>query len=322
MKKLFLFFTFLLLVASCHKDTFITINGEKVTFTATVVEAETKASLKSTWKDGDEVALFVNGDVNGDDSKIYRYSVAENGAMTLQGDNEDFVIKVGDDVTYTAYYPYDETLTTLSEYEACCSAGEIDYMKVVAVSSEKEVTLQFEHRLAALCFDFAVNGTIIDPEVYLALDGDLDNPITLDLTEYEGTVVSNMLVNYFVESGTELNGALIKIEHSESFVFINSLYLEEGYSIENGKYYSFSYTIEGMSLGSGTEEDPSMIYTVDHLRALATGESDLSLYYKLANDIDFKEEEFTPIGTSSAKFTGTLDGDGQYSRLCFRSYVY
>ena len=61
--------------------------------------------------------------------------------------------------------------------------------------------------------------------------------------------------------------------------------------------------------GSGTESDPYIITNRAQLEAMA---DDLTAYYHLANDIDLggSNSPWTPIGSQSAPFSGTLDGDG------------
>ncbi|WP_284730491.1 ZmpA/ZmpB/ZmpC family metallo-endopeptidase-related protein, partial [Bacillus sp. SM2101] len=59
--------------------------------------------------------------------------------------------------------------------------------------------------------------------------------------------------------------------------------------------------------GSGTIDSPYLIYSVEDLKGIS---NELGAHYKLMNDIDLKGEEWTPIGTNSATFTGTLDGNG------------
>ncbi|MCI8361971.1 MAG: hypothetical protein HFJ41_02285, partial [Clostridia bacterium] len=59
--------------------------------------------------------------------------------------------------------------------------------------------------------------------------------------------------------------------------------------------------------GEGTEENPYLIKTADHLREI---NNLLSSYYQLANDIDMTDIAFEPIGTISAPFKGTFDGNG------------
>ena len=60
----------------------------------------------------------------------------------------------------------------------------------------------------------------------------------------------------------------------------------------------------------GEEADNSSaaeIYTVSDLRNIA---SDLSGSYVLMNDLDLKNEDWTPIGTEEEPFTGTFNGNG------------
>lgn len=61
--------------------------------------------------------------------------------------------------------------------------------------------------------------------------------------------------------------------------------------------------------GEGTSENPYLIKTPKELRAI--NYTSLSAHYKLANDIEMKDEEFKIIGqTLSEPFTGTFDGNG------------
>ena len=61
--------------------------------------------------------------------------------------------------------------------------------------------------------------------------------------------------------------------------------------------------------GSGTAEDPYIITNRAELEAMA---DDLTAHYQLANDIDLggSGSPWTPIGSLSAPFGGTLDGNG------------
>lgn len=69
--------------------------------------------------------------------------------------------------------------------------------------------------------------------------------------------------------------------------------------------------------GSGTKDDPYVLYTAKHLKDLATEVNSSSYtgtktdYYKLGNDIDLKNEEWTPIGNSLEKpFKANFNGNG------------
>lgn len=61
--------------------------------------------------------------------------------------------------------------------------------------------------------------------------------------------------------------------------------------------------------GSGTQSDPYIITNRAELEAMA---DDLTAYYQLASDIDLggSSSPWTPIGTDSAPFGGSLDGNG------------
>ncbi|MBQ6005794.1 MAG: hypothetical protein IJL14_06070 [Selenomonadaceae bacterium] len=79
-----------------------------------------------------------------------------------------------------------------------------------------------------------------------------------------------------------------------------------------GKFESdenFLSTLEG----DGSASNPYLIKTSDHMRQLAShvngGNNYSGINFKLANDINLAGE-WTPIGTSSGKFSGNFDGDG------------
>lgn len=69
--------------------------------------------------------------------------------------------------------------------------------------------------------------------------------------------------------------------------------------------------------GSGTEDDPYVLYTAQHLRDLADEVNSDSYapteieYFQLGNDIDLANEEWIPIGNSLEQpFSGYFDGNG------------
>ncbi len=71
---------------------------------------------------------------------------------------------------------------------------------------------------------------------------------------------------------------------------------------------------EEVIIGSGTRDDPVMIYDVHDLQDMNL---DLSGHYALGNDINASEtagwnddEGFEPIGNDAARFTGSLEGHG------------
>lgn len=67
-------------------------------------------------------------------------------------------------------------------------------------------------------------------------------------------------------------------------------------------------------LGSGTEDDPYMIYDADDLNEVRDYVGVEGIYFQLANDIDLSAysegEGWEPIGTIGAQFKGVFDGNG------------
>ncbi|MFI3262945.1 MAG: GLUG motif-containing protein [Rikenellaceae bacterium] len=314
MKKLLTFFSLLLLIVSCTKEVDVSqgdTSGEAVSFTATVVgDTETKVALKSSWADGDKVALFFN-----EESTVYCFDVAEDGTMS----GHEFIVDRDMDCTYTAFYPYDASYTTRAEYEAACTAGEVDCMKAVTVTSGKAVELQFSHTMAVLSFSFKVEGSS-SFSASLALDGDIDNAIPLTFDEFNYNDLYLYEANYFVESGTDISSAALLVEEQDGATGYYILSCEDGNILESGKQYPFSY---GEFAAKGTEEDPYLVWTPSDMRKVGTGTDGwgLSSSYFLVKDIDLGSVEFTAIGTyissTTTSFTGTFDGGNKkISGLC------
>jgi hypothetical protein len=71
-----------------------------------------------------------------------------------------------------------------------------------------------------------------------------------------------------------------------------------------------------ISEGSGSSEDPFIVYNPDTLQRVGKGTGEwaswsLSMHYKQVRDIDMTEQTFTPIGTSDSNaFIGSYDGGG------------
>lgn len=87
---------------------------------------------------------------------------------------------------------------------------------------------------------------------------------------------------------------------------------------ESGKSESSSTSQEVIPsdiTGSGTEDDPYVIYTADQLCGVATGYNSMTAepeytYYKLGHDINMDRVDYTPIGTENIPFYGDFDGNG------------
>ncbi|NLN93586.1 MAG: hypothetical protein GX130_09810 [Candidatus Hydrogenedens sp.] len=66
--------------------------------------------------------------------------------------------------------------------------------------------------------------------------------------------------------------------------------------------------------GKGTPANPFRISTIAHWQQLETEERHWDKYYSLQNDLDFAEEERTPVGTFQKPFTGHFTGNDKELR--------
>ena len=72
---------------------------------------------------------------------------------------------------------------------------------------------------------------------------------------------------------------------------------------------SCASAVDGTLVGAGTSEDPYIVCSANHLDLVGSSETTytLSSHYKMGQDIDLNNEDFTPIGV----FEGEFDGDGK-----------
>ncbi|MHC4528242.1 MAG: GEVED domain-containing protein, partial [Planctomycetota bacterium] len=70
----------------------------------------------------------------------------------------------------------------------------------------------------------------------------------------------------------------------------------------------------GYGGGSGTQEDPYLIYTAEHMNAIGASPGDWDNHFRLMADIDlggFTADAYNIIGTAAEPFVGSFDGNGK-----------
>jgi hypothetical protein len=70
----------------------------------------------------------------------------------------------------------------------------------------------------------------------------------------------------------------------------------------------------GYGGGSGTQEDPYLIYTPEHMNAIGASPGDWDNHFKLMADVDlegYTADTFNIIGTGAEPFIGSFDGNGK-----------
>lgn len=219
----------MLLIMGCSESIKDSLDGavsnETVSFTASVVEmTETKATLKYSWSADDKIALFV-----GDAQTAVPQTVDEAGILS----GDQITIERETSITYTAFYPYNASLTSLDDYKDACTAGEIDHMQATTTSASNDVELHFTHSLAALTFTLPFESD--DIIVSLALDGKISDAVVL--------THDSLVANYFVEDGTDISSALLLLEQDGETTVI-SIKKDDTNTLEAGKQYLFSCNMD------------------------------------------------------------------------------
>ncbi|MFR9524309.1 MAG: GLUG motif-containing protein, partial [Rikenellaceae bacterium] len=315
MKKLSAFLLTLILFAFCAKDIAVSPSGQEgsgggqVCFSASMLSlTESKAAdVKKQWQDGDQIAIFVDGD----DSTIYAYDINSAGEMSPAEGVAAFEVKDSDLVqaTYLAFYPYNANFTTLEEYQTATSTHE-DIMSSIA-SGTSTVEFTFSHDAALLYFNFLVGDAISEATLSTA-----EQSYVLDF-EVEGYQAS---CSIFVEPIDDISDVMLKIVSGTKSYYYSMAADFASWSV--GCSYNYSNLNIGLSTGSGTQEDPFLIYSAENMRKVGTGTDDwsLSAHYKLMCDVDLggidnsgagvAANQWAAIGTSSENFTGTFDGGG------------
>ncbi len=113
------------------------------------------------------------------------------------------------------------------------------------------------------------------------------------------------------DGSTKYSGTQISVDAlKSSAATLGDAYKDGG--IGNGGYPALDWEVfEERVTGTGTEEDPILIYDAEALASLAGYASTEGMFFKLANDIDMAGAIWkTPIGSSENPFKGTFDGDG------------
>ncbi|MBQ3806223.1 MAG: hypothetical protein II844_10545 [Prevotella sp.] len=162
-------------------------------------------------------------------------------------------------------------------------------------------------------------------------------PVTImDYTGYANCIVSNLYDSYLTDgitptdivsvvkdaTGNEFTaGTDYAISYSPNASPIaagNYTMTLTGVSANCGGSYTHDFTLVAQSFeGSGTQESPYMIATIDQLAQVAQyvndgtlGSGSYTKHYKLTADLDYTGKTYTQIGTDANRFNGVFDGQG------------
>ena len=211
-------------------------------------------------------------------------------------------------------------------------------MKFTITMPEAGMTVK-ELRLAAT--DLSVDGNALKPfcttSMWKTADNTLESSNTssntssnvyLKLGGDKGLVISGTtLTAYMMVAPTTLTATGNPIAGKKMMLLVTAsddkIYsaLLTGAEIKKAHYYTVTATLSSSSIfegGNGTKDKPYEINDAGHLRNMAilvnsnimnaNYEYFSSAYFKLTDDIDLDNEEWTPIGTTNSTFYGNLTG--------------
>lgn len=208
-------------------------------------------------------------------------------------------------------------------------------MKFTVTMPTADMTVK-DLRLAAT--DLSVDGTALAPfcmfPKWKATDNTLESSSTttgnvyLRLGNSEGLTISGTtLTAYMMVAPTTLTATKSPIAGKKMMLLVTAIDDKiysaplTGAEIKQGHYYTVTATLNGSSIfegGNGAQETPYEIHDDGQLRNMAilvnnklensNHDSFRSAHYKLTADIELEDEEWTPIGTPTNTFFGTLTG--------------
>ena len=307
---------------------------------AVATPASTRATVDGNWDGVTSVALSVGG-------MVKEYSVTttdtEKKTATLSRENDPFWWTSREDITVSAWWPYDAA--DITQMPAVKVAGDqsklTDYQKSDFISAENQTvqfdnpTLEFSHRTARVTINLkpgtgitSVDGATVS---LTSLSADNENPTVIKTYNASSNRYEALAAPQTVAAGepfiqVDLNGGTFYFRpQSDVELVANSCYI---YTINvNAK----GLELAGCTIGEwadggheeGTAEDLGYfiqddgsytVYTANGLKEWAkAAQSDLSLNCTLTADINLTDEAWTPIGSgfsSSTGYQGTFDGQG------------
>lgn len=300
--------------------------------------ASTRATVDGDWDGVASVALSVGGtvkeyDVTASDADSYK-------TATLSSDTDPFWWTSRNDITVSAWCPYDPT--NISQMPAVVVKADQSTAKDFAasdyISAENQTVhfdnpiLEFSHRTARITVNLREGAGINDltgVKVYVTgLSTDGGNPSSISTYAPGNDTYEALAAPQTVAAGepfiqVDLNGGTFYFRPK------NEVVLEA-----NSRYtYTVNVTAKGLELAgctigdwadggseSGTAEDLGYfiqddgsytVYTANGLLAWnEAAQSDPSLNCTLTADINMTGKEWTPVGNSGQTYNGTFDGQG------------
>ena len=302
-----------------------------------VATPASRATVDGNWQGVQTVAVEMGGtvkeyDVTASDADDYK-------TATLSSDTDPFWWTSREDITVSAWWPYDTTMPDV--VVKADQSTQTDFQGSDFISAEAQTvqfdspTLEFSHRTARITVLLkpgagitSVSGADVS---VTGLGTDNGNPATIRTYTSGGDTYEALTAPQTVKANTpfiqvDLGGGTYYFRpHSDVVLAAGSRYT---YTVNVN---ATGLTLEGCTIGgwtdggseSGTAEDSGYfiqddgsytVYTANGLLAWnEAAQSDPSLNCTLTADINMTGKEWTPIGSgfsSNTGYQGTFDGQG------------
>lgn len=299
----------------------------KIAFT----ENEADGSIDLAWENNDGFAIYDSegtyvGNVYCKSPEDGKFEASSSESITLTEKD-----------SYTALYPIpssDNYTLTLDEIIAANKKSITNQLNTAEVNDlsssclmlaefvyagEEDTSIKFAHQMAIMTINFK---SALKPDFITFNDGAettyTAKSFTTNKDENEnedGTFTAHLLINPCDGEDRTLIFSLYKDDDSYYRYCFDKYTVTSSVVYKAGQRYTADVTslVENIWDGAGTEDDPYLIKDGDDLRNIATkvseGKTFLSEYFQMTENIDLKNEAFTAIGTSSAPFAGSFDGN-------------
>ncbi len=206
MKKMLYIMGVVLAIASCTKDEEVASAAQADGYVSLTAGSPTRVSADGLDWSGDEELLVVTK--SGEATYSYlNYTISNAGTGAMSPDNDSDKIISGEELTYYAYYPRDDSSDIY--YTCDLTTSQEPLLTAQATSSSESVNLQFKHQYARLTINL-VAGEVTDftdakvtisgaylKGKYNAVTNSISNPERVDLTlSVIGTTATSYIIPY------------------------------------------------------------------------------------------------------------------------------
>ncbi len=291
--------------------------------TATRIEiTDGESSVSLNWEESDKFSVYTT---DGDYVTDFVYS-----SLSSNDDTTTFVVdgsgaKLVDKVSYIAVFPSADGSMSLTEHRAAIEAKATsqaqegnnskehfnDHLLMEAeftYSSSNNTAITFEHKMAAIRLIFAVADGYTPTKVIFD-DGDFESyTLTLSNTISTEQYTANYVILPNEEGATRELRATIYASSSDALATVNNFSIESSAVYSAGVQYRSELSIDEITTAI---EIATVADLVAFREAVNSGSTTLNA--NLLKDIDLEggdDNQWTPIGTSDCRYSGTFDGGG------------